>query len=91
MDAWLKCVLAERHVGETFSGTVAAVVQFGPVRRDRRAARPGTRAHLQLGRDYYHYVPESMCLVAEHSGTRFALADQLDVVLEEASVTTGRI
>ena len=43
------------------------------------------------GRDYYHYAPESMALVAERSGARFSLADRLEVVIEEVSVATGRI
>ena len=91
VDAWLKCVLAERHVGETFSGTVAAVVEFGLFVEIDGLHVQGLVHISKLGRDYYHYVPESMSLVAERSGTRFALADRLDVVLEEVSVVTGRI
>ena len=91
VDAWLKCVLAERHVGETFAGTVAAVVEFGLFVEIDGLHVQGLVHISKLGRDYYHYVPESMSLVAERSGTRFALADRLDVVIEEVSVVTGRI
>ena len=91
VDAWLKCVLAERHVGETFSGTVAAVVEFGLFIEIDGLHVQGLVHISKLGRDYYHYVPETMSLVAERSGTRFALADRLDVVIEEVSVVTGRI
>ena len=62
------------------------------VRRTRWLVRAGSLAtSRKLGRDYYHYAPESMALVAERSGARFALADRLEVVIEEVSVATGRV
>ena len=45
----------------------------------------------KLGRDYYRYAPETMSLVADRSGARFALADRVEVVVEDVSVATGRI
>jgi len=91
VDDWLKCVLVERHVGETFSGTIAAVVEFGVFVEIDGLFVQGLVHISKLGRDYYHYLPESMCLVAERSGSRFTLADRVEVVIEEVSVTTGRI
>ncbi|MDE0177753.1 MAG: S1 RNA-binding domain-containing protein, partial [Gammaproteobacteria bacterium] len=91
VDAWLKCVYVEGHIGETFSGTVASVVEFGLFVELDGLFVQGLVHISRLGRDYYHYVPESMALVAERSGARFALADRLEVVIEEVSVATGRI
>lgn len=91
VDAWLKCVYVEGHIGETFSGTVASVVEFGLFVELDGLFVQGLVHISKLGRDYYHYVPESMALVAERSGARFALADRLEVVIEEVSVATGRI
>lgn len=91
VDAWLKCVYVEGHIGETFSGTVASVVEFGLFVELDGLFVQGLLHISKLGRDYYHYVPESMALVAERSGARFALADRLEVVIEEVSVATGRI
>ncbi len=91
VDAWLKCVYVEGHVGETFSGTVASVVAFGLFVELDGLFVQGLLHISKLGRDYYHYAPESMALVAERSGARFALADRLEVVVEEVSVATGRI
>lgn len=91
VDAWLKCVYVEGRIGETFSGTVASVVQFGLFVDLDGLFVQGLLHISKLGRDYYHYAAESMALVAERSGARFALADRLEVVIEEVSVATGRI
>ena len=91
VDAWLKCVYVEGHIGETFSGTVASVVEFGLFVELDGLFVQGLVHISKLGRDYYHYMPESMALVAERSGERFVLADRLEVVIEEVSVATGRI
>ena len=91
VDAWLKCVYVEGLIGETFSGTVASVVEFGLFIELDGLFVQGLLHISKLGRDYYHYVPESMALVAERSGARFSLADRLEVVIEEVSVATGRI
>ena len=91
VDAWLKCAYVEGQIGETFSGTVASVVEFGLFIELDGLFVQGLLHISKLGRDYYHYVPESMALVAERSGARFSLADRLEVVIEEVSVATGRI
>ena len=91
VDAWLKCIYVEGHIGETFSGTVASVVEFGLFVELDGLFVQGLVHISKLGREYYHYAPESMALVAERSGARFALADRLEVVIEEVSVATGRI
>ena len=89
--AWLKCALVESRVGETFQGTVAAVVPFGMfVELDGLFAQ-GLVHVSKLGRDYYSYLPESMSLAAERSGARYCLGDRVEVVVEEVSVASGRI
>ncbi|MDE0444866.1 MAG: VacB/RNase II family 3'-5' exoribonuclease [Gammaproteobacteria bacterium] len=91
VDAWLKCVFVQGFVGEKFSGTVASVVEFG-LFVDLDGLFVQGLVHIsQLGRDYYHYSAESMSLVAERSGARFALGDRLEVVVQDVSVARGRI
>ena len=91
VDAWLKCVFVEGYIGETFQGTVAAVVDFG-LFVDLDGLFVQGLVHIsKLGRDYYRHAPESMSLVADRSGARFALGDRLQVVVEEVSVVRGRI
>ena len=91
VDAWLKCALLEDRIGETFNGLVAGVTPFGLfVELDGHYIQ-GLVHISKLGRDYYTYMPETMSLVAERSGARFALAERVEVVIEDVSIATGRI
>ncbi len=89
--AWLKCALLEPRIGETLPGTVVAVLGFGLFVELDGLFVQGLLHISKLGRDYYHYVPETMSLVAERSGARFALADRVEVIVEDVSVASGRI
>ena len=91
VDAWLKCALLEDRIGETFLGTVASVTAFGLFVELDGWYVQGLLHISKLGRDYYNYVPETMSLAAERSGSRFRLGDRLRVVIEEVSVAKGRI
>ena len=91
VDAWLKCALVENCVGETFEGTVATVTAFGMFVELDGLFIQGLVHISKLGRDYYHYLPETMSLAAERSGARYSLGDRVKVVIEEVSVASGRI
>ena len=91
VDAWLKCALLASRIGETFAGTVAGVTDFGIFVELDGLFVQGLVHISKLGRDYFHHLPETMSLVAERSGARFALADRLDVRIEDVSVAAGRI
>ena len=91
VDAWLKCALVEGRIGETFEGTVAGVAAFGMFVELDGLFVQGLVHVSRLGRDYYHYLPETMSLAAERSGTRFCLGDRVRVVVEEVAVASGRI
>ena len=91
VDAWLKCALLEDRIGEAFEGTVAGVTPFGLFVELDGVYIQGLVHVSKLGRDYYEYKPETMSLVAERSGARFSLAQRVEVVVEDVSVTTGRI
>ena len=91
VDAWLKCALVENRVGETLEGTVAGVAAFGMFVELDGLFVQGLVHISRLGRDYYHYLPETMSLAAERSGARFCLGDRVQVVVEEVAVASGRI
>ena len=91
VDAWLKCALLEDRIGEAFNGIVAGVTPFGLFVELDGLYIQGLVHVSKLGRDYYEYKPETMSLVAERSGARFSLAERIEVVIEDLSVTTGRI
>ena len=89
--AWLQCDYIKDRTGERFSGVVVGVTEFGLFVQLGDVFVQGLLHVSNLGRDYYHHVPESMALVGESSGHRFTLGDKLEVVLQEVSVETRRV
>ncbi|MDE0054740.1 MAG: VacB/RNase II family 3'-5' exoribonuclease [Gammaproteobacteria bacterium] len=88
---WLQCDYIKDRTGERFSGVVVGVTDFGLFVRLKDVFVQGLVHVSNLGRDYFHFAPESMALVGETSGGRFALGDELDVVLEDVEVETRRV
>ena len=88
---WLQCDYLSDRIGERFSGVVVGVTEFGLFVRLADVLVQGLVHVSNIGRDYYHFVPESMALVGESSGERLALGDELDVVLQDVSVETRRV
>ena len=91
VDAWLKCSLLEKRVGEAFGGTIVSVVEFGVFVELDDLRIQGLLHVSRLGSDYYRWIPDTMSLVAERSGHRFSLGQRLRVVVEDVSVETGRV
>lgn len=88
---WLQCDYIRDRIGDRFSGVVVGVTEFGLFLQLADVFVQGLVHVSNIGRDYYHFVPESMALVGESSGERFALGDELEVVLRDVSVETRRV
>ena len=88
---WLKCDFIADRVGERFDGTVVGVAEFGLFVELHGLFLQGLVHVSSIGREYYRFVPESMSLVAERSGERYTLGDELVVELVEVSVATRRV
>ena len=91
VEEWLKCAFIADRVGESFRGTVTGVAEFGLFVELEGLFLQGLVHVSNLGRDWYRFVPETMSLVAERSGERYTLGDELLVELAEVSVETRRV
>ena len=91
VDAWLKSFLIEERIGELFHGTVVSVTGFGLFVELDDTHVQGLLHISSLGDEYYEWRPQSLSLVAERSGASFSLGQELDVVLREVSVETGKV
>ncbi len=91
VEEWLKCAFIVDRVGERFQGTVTGVTEFGLFVELEGLFLRGLVHVSNLGRDWYRFVPETLSLVAERSGERFTLGDELLVELAEVSVETRRV
>lgn len=91
VEAAYKCRLAEKHLGEHFSGTVTTVTQFGLFVELDGLYTDGLLHVKQMGRDYYYYDPDSQQLRGERSGETWQAGDRIEVTLREVSLRERRI
>jgi len=91
VDAWLKCEYVADRRGESFDGVVMGVTEFGLFVELTGFYVQGLLHVSELGSDYFQYRPQSMALVGERSGRRFALGDAIRVVLRDAVPEQGRL
>ena len=91
VEEWLKCEYIARWIGETFTGTVMGVTDFGLFVELGETYVTGLLHVSNLGDDFYHYHPELLSLVGERSGRRFRLGDELDVVLADVDIEGRKV
>ncbi len=91
VDAWLKCDFLAPRVGETLSGVIAGLADFGLFVELQGYYVQGLLHVSELGGDYFHHRPASMSMVGERSGRRFTLGDELEVRLTGVQPELGRL
>ena len=91
VEAWLKCDLVKRQVGEELPGTIAGVTEFGLFVDLDGFYVQGLLHISDLGADYFRYDPRRQSLVGDRSGKRFTLGDALSVVVANVEPPQGKI
>jgi ribonuclease R len=76
-------------VGQTFSGIVSSLSDFGFWVEIKEVMAEGMVRLSTIGDDYYQYLEKKQELLGERSGRRFRLGQEVRVRLEEVSL--GRI
>jgi len=88
---WLKCEFMQDHVGDSFSGVISTVTNFGMFVRLQDLHIEGLVHITSLGRDYYHYDDVRMCLTGENSGTRYRVGDVVQVQVAAVNLDEKKI
>ena len=91
VEAACKCRLAEKHLGERFSGTVNTVTQFGLFVEMDGLYTEGLLHVRQLGGDEYFYEPGTQILRGDHTGEAWQAGDRIEVVIREVNHRERRI
>ena len=91
VTAWLKCYYMRDRVGETFSGSVSAVVPFGLFIALDDIFIEGLVHISDLGSDYFHFDESRHELTGERTHVRYRLADRVRVQLIRADLETSKI
>ena len=88
---WLKCEYMQDHVGDTFSGVISTVTNFGLFVRLQSLHIEGLVHITSLGRDYYHFDDVRMCLIGEHSGITYRVGDVVEVQVAAVNLDEKKI
>jgi len=88
---WLKCYYMRDRIGETFSGSVSAVVPFGLFVALDDVFIEGLVHISDLGSDYFHFDEARHELMGERTRVRYRLSDRVQVQLIRADLETSKI
>lgn len=86
-----KVEFMQRHVGETFEGTVSSVTSFGLFVLLDRYFVEGLIHMSSLEDDYYVFLEEQFALMGEHTRRRFRLGDRVSVRVESVNMERRQI
>ncbi|MDR1461900.1 MAG: ribonuclease R [Azoarcus sp.] len=89
--AWLKCYYMRDRIGETFSGSVSAVLPFGLFVALDDIFIEGLVHISDLGSDYFHFDESRHELTGERTHVRYRLSDRVNVQLVRADLETSKI
>ena len=91
VEAWLKCDLLKHRTGDTFSGTIAGVTEFGLFVDIEGYFVQGLLHISDLGADYFRFERAQQCLVGERNGKRYGLGDRIQVLVANVEPAQGKI
>jgi ribonuclease R len=91
VEDWLKCYYMRGRIGETFSGSVSAVVPFGMFVTLDDVFVEGLVHISDLGSDYFHFDEARHELMGERTRVRYRLSDRVRVQLIRADLETSKI
>jgi len=81
VESWLKCQYMQEHVGGVFAGRITGVTAFGLFVTLDDYFVDGLVHISELGRDYFRFDGPRHMLLGERTGTRYRLADRMQVKL----------
>ena len=88
---WVKCDFLSDHVGDDFSGVIAAVTKFGFFVQLDELLVEGLVHVSTLSGDYYHFDMGEQCLVGERTGEVFGLGDVVTVQVARVDVDERKV
>jgi ribonuclease R len=91
VEAWLKSYYVRERTGETFSGSISAVVPFGVFVILDELYVEGLVHVSELGSEYFHFNEALHELRGERTGLRFRLAERLTVQVVRVDLEARRI
>lgn len=91
VEAWLKCQFMQDKVGNTYTGVITGITNFGAFVQIPEMQIDGLVHVSSLQSDYYHFDAGSQSLLGERTGQRYKLGDRLNVTVARVDLDTRRI
>jgi ribonuclease R len=91
VEAWLKCYYVRERVGETFSGSISAVVPFGLFVILDDLYVEGLVHVSELGSEYFQFNEATHEVRGERTGIRYRLGDRLTVQVARVDLEARRV
>jgi ribonuclease R len=91
VTAWLKCYYMQDRVGESFTGTVSAVVPFGIFVALDEVYVEGLVHVSDLGQDYFHFEPARHLMIGERTRRIFRLGDRVKIKVVRVDLETSKV
>ncbi|MGB2739298.1 MAG: ribonuclease R [Cognaticolwellia sp.] len=88
---WLKCEYMQDHVGDTFTGVISTVTNFGLFVRLADLHIEGLVHITSLGHDYYHFDDVRMSLSGENTGLKYHIGDTIEVKVAAVNLDEKKI
>ena len=88
---WLKCEYMKQFIGETMTGRVSSVTQFGAFVTLNDVFVDGLLHISELGQDYFEYDEASYSLKGRTSGKTYRLGDEVQVRIAAVDSDTRKI
>ena len=88
---WLKCEYMQSHIGNTYSGEVSSITNFGLFIRLNEVYVEGLIHVTELGDDYYHYDHAKQRMIGERTAQSFSIGDELEIKVANVDIDLRRI
>ena len=88
---WLKCEYMKQFIGETMSGRISSITQFGAFVTLNDVFVDGLIHISELGQDYFEYDETSYSLKGRSSGKVYRLGDEVQVRIAAVDSDTRKI
>ena len=75
-----------KHIGETFSGTITGVAEWGIYVEDKNTGAEGLVRISTIGKEYFNYLPKKYALEGATTKKKYTLGDQVEVKLVAADM-----
>jgi ribonuclease R len=88
---WLKCEFMQDHIGNSFTGVISTVTNFGMFVRLDGLHIEGLVHITSLGQDFYHFDEVRLCLVGENTGVKYRVGDKINVQVAAVNLEEKKI